>query len=130
MSEIPGVVEFTDATPAAIIADLERRGYTAAALTDGAQVNSLFLAADLVDEIRLTVEPLIFGRGIGVFEDAVFERRARFRVQAGGAPMAREVRGRSDLCAAGQLQAAVVEGTEAVAGRPPPDCEDCKRQIA
>ncbi len=74
---IPGVVEFTDAPPAAIVADLERRGYRAAALTGGAQVNSLFLAADLVDEIWLTVEPLIFGRGIGVFEDAVFDRRAR-----------------------------------------------------
>ncbi|MGI8588017.1 MAG: dihydrofolate reductase family protein [Chloroflexia bacterium] len=74
---MPGVVEFTDAPPAAIVADLERRGYMAAALTGGAQVNSLFLAADLVDEIWLTVEPLIFGRGIGIFEDAVPDLRAR-----------------------------------------------------
>lgn len=74
---IPGVVEFTAAPPAAIVADLAARGYTRAVLAGGAQVNALFLAADLVDEIWLTVEPLIFGRGIALFEGLDFDRRAR-----------------------------------------------------
>jgi dihydrofolate reductase len=74
---IPGQVEFTDAPPARIVTDLVERGYTRAVLVGGAQINALFLAADLVDEVWLTVEPLIFGRGIGVFEGLDFDRRAR-----------------------------------------------------
>ncbi|HUS14660.1 MAG TPA: dihydrofolate reductase family protein [Chloroflexia bacterium] len=72
-----GVVEFTDALPSAIVADLEARGYTEAVLVGGGQINALFLASDLVDEIWLTVEPLIFGRGIHVFEGVDFDRAVR-----------------------------------------------------
>jgi dihydrofolate reductase len=74
---IPGVVEFTAASPAAIAADLAGRGYARAALVGGAQTNAAFLAADLVDEIWLTVEPLIFGVGVPLFEGTAFDRRAR-----------------------------------------------------
>jgi dihydrofolate reductase len=74
---VPGVVEYTAAPPAAGVADLAERGYASAALVGGAQINALFLAADLVDELWLTVEPVIFGAGIGVFSGLVFDRRAR-----------------------------------------------------
>src|SRR3712207_6465869 len=47
----PGEIEFTDRSPAEIVADLEARGYSEAVLTGGAQVNALFLAANMVDEI-------------------------------------------------------------------------------
>ena len=74
---IPGVVEFTAAPPGAIAADLAARGYARAVVVGGAQTNAAFLAADLVDEIWLTVEPLIFGVGVPIFEGIVFDRRAR-----------------------------------------------------
>jgi dihydrofolate reductase len=74
---IPGVVEYTTASPATIAADLAGRGYARVILVGGAQVNALFLAADLVDEIWLTVEPVIFGQGVALFEGVAFDRRAR-----------------------------------------------------
>ncbi len=73
----PGEIEFTDRSPAEIVAGLEARGYTEAVLTGGALVNALFLAADMVDEMWLTVEPYIFGLGIDLFRGVPFDRRAR-----------------------------------------------------
>nr|AIA15413.1 RibD C-terminal domain protein [uncultured bacterium] len=70
-----GEVEFTSASPADIISDLEGRGYTEAVLTGGAQVNSLFLKAGMVSEIWVTVEPLIFGVGIDLFRGSPFDVR-------------------------------------------------------
>ena len=73
----PGQVEYTNAPPHDIVADLESRGYTEAVLTGGAQVNALFLSAGLVDEVWLTVEPLIFGQGVDLFRGAELNVRAR-----------------------------------------------------
>jgi dihydrofolate reductase len=71
-----GEIEFTDRSPAEIVAALESRGYTEAVLTGGAQVNALFLAANMVDEIWLTVEPYIFGVGLDLFRGVPFDLRA------------------------------------------------------
>jgi dihydrofolate reductase len=76
-TNIPGQVEYTSASPEEIVADLEARGYKEAALTGGAQVNALFLKAGLIDEISLTIEPLIFGSGLDLFRGADFNVRAR-----------------------------------------------------
>jgi dihydrofolate reductase len=75
-TNIPGVVEYTSAPPEEIVADLEARGYEEAALTGGAQVNALFLKAGLIDELSLTIEPLIFGSGLDLFRGAEFDVRA------------------------------------------------------
>jgi dihydrofolate reductase len=74
---IPGVVEFTDALPAEIVADLEARGYTEIALAGGSQVYALFLQSGLVDEIWLTIEPVIFGIGVELFRGYTFDVRAK-----------------------------------------------------
>lgn len=66
----PGEVEFTADTPQEIVRSLEERGYREAVLIGGAQANTLFLKSNLVDELWLTVEPLIFGDGIGLFAGA------------------------------------------------------------
>ncbi len=63
-SAVPGQVEFTDATPSDIIADLTARGYSEAVVAGGADVYSAFLAAGLVDELWVTIEPLLFGAGV------------------------------------------------------------------
>ncbi|MBF6614019.1 MAG: dihydrofolate reductase [Chloroflexi bacterium] len=73
----PGLIEFTNLPPEEIVRDLEARGYTEAVLTGGAQINALFLKSGLVDEIWLTVEPLIFGVGLDLFRGVQFDQRAR-----------------------------------------------------
>lgn len=73
---IPGVVEFTSDPPAKILADLEARGYEEVVIGGGAQTNALFLQNDLVDEIWLTIEPVIFGIGLELFHGATTGRRA------------------------------------------------------
>ena len=60
---VPGMLEFTRAAPAMLAHDLRTRGFRQCALLGGSHVHSLFLAAGLVDEIWLTIEPLLFGGG-------------------------------------------------------------------
>ncbi len=62
-------VEALSGTPQAIAAELRNRGHEKVALIGGATVNRDFLRAGLIDEIFLTVEPLIFGQGLHLFED-------------------------------------------------------------
>lgn len=75
-SDIPGVVEYTDKAPQEIVGNLEARGYNEAVLAGGAAANALFLKAGLVDEIWLTIEPLIFGVGIDLLRREEFDLRA------------------------------------------------------
>lgn len=74
---IPGQVEFTNQQPQAIIEALQGRGYTEAVLMGGAEINALFLKSGLVDEIWLTIEPIIFGVGIDLFRGVRFDLRPR-----------------------------------------------------
>ena len=60
---VPGSLEFTDAVPAVLAAELRGRGFQHCAVLGGSQVYSLFLEAGLVDEVWLTVEPVLFGGG-------------------------------------------------------------------
>jgi len=62
-SAVPGQLEFTDLSPQKLVASLEVRGYTSALLLGGGAVNGVFLAAGLGDELYVTIEPLLFGRG-------------------------------------------------------------------
>jgi riboflavin biosynthesis pyrimidine reductase len=61
---VPGVLEFSAAAPAALAAALRQRGCRECALLGGSRINSLFLAADLVDELWVTIEPRLFGGGV------------------------------------------------------------------
>ncbi len=60
---VPGALEFTAAHPAALVDALRARGLRRCALLGGSQVHSAFVSAGLVDEVWLTVEPLLFGGG-------------------------------------------------------------------
>lgn len=73
----PGEVEFSSAPLPELLADLSGRGYAEAVVAGGAAVYSAFLAAGLVDEFWITVEPLIFGAGVPLVRDTVLEVRLR-----------------------------------------------------
>lgn len=60
----PGVLEWTSDSPVEIIESLAKRGYEKVALCGGASVYSVFLSQGLVDDLYLTLEPVLFGQGI------------------------------------------------------------------
>lgn len=73
---VPGALEFSDASPAEVLADLDARGFRRCALLGGSVINGLFLEADLVDELVITLEPRIMGTGTRLARgrmDRVFE---------------------------------------------------------
>lgn len=59
-------VIFTSMTPEEIVADARSRGYEKLALAGGAQIHTLFFESGLVDEVYLTVEPVLFGHGVSL----------------------------------------------------------------
>ncbi len=63
-----GDLIFTDKTPALIIEELARQGFEEVALIGGTVINTLFAKAGLIDEICVTVVPLLFGRGLSLFD--------------------------------------------------------------
>jgi dihydrofolate reductase len=64
-------LEFTDRSPERILTGLEQEGYTHAILAGGSLINTLFASVDLIDELVVTVSPLIFGRGLPLFADNI-----------------------------------------------------------
>lgn len=65
-SHYPNLV-FTHQPPEIIIKDLALKKYSQVAICGGASIYSLFLQKKLVDKIYLTIEPLVFGQGIKLF---------------------------------------------------------------
>ncbi len=62
-------VKWVSGDPKKVLEALEKEGYKSAVLGGGAQINSQFLRLGLIDEIWLTIEPKIFGKGLGAFNE-------------------------------------------------------------
>jgi dihydrofolate reductase len=60
----PGRLEFTNESPVDLVRRLRTEGQRRCALLGGGQIHSLFIAAGLVDEFWLTIEPRLFGSGV------------------------------------------------------------------
>jgi riboflavin biosynthesis pyrimidine reductase len=72
-----GVVEFTGAESREVVAELRARGMRRCALLGGGKIYGAFLAAGLVDEVWLTLEPRIFGAGVALAGGAAVDARLR-----------------------------------------------------
>ncbi len=57
-----------------VLEELARRGFSEALIAGGGALNGSFLTDGLVDEIYLTVEPILLSSGIHLFENADFRR--------------------------------------------------------
>jgi dihydrofolate reductase len=68
---IPPDLIFTAAAPGRVLTDLAADGYAEAILAGGARINTLFAAANLIDEIIVTVSPRIFGHGLSLFDTSL-----------------------------------------------------------
>ncbi len=54
---------------------LEKQQFKTALVCGGGKLNSSFIQEKLIDEIYLDIEPIILGKGIGLFADAKFEAK-------------------------------------------------------
>jgi dihydrofolate reductase len=70
ISELEHLV-YTDKKPAEILKNLKEEGYSSVVLAGGAIINSLFAREKLIDEIIVTVSPIIFGYGISLFTEDI-----------------------------------------------------------
>jgi dihydrofolate reductase len=62
---------YTSLQPQDLLAQLASEGYREVVLAGGTRINSLFVRAGLIDELIVTVTPMIFGTGIGLFEEGI-----------------------------------------------------------
>ena len=62
-------VEMTSDEPEILLKKLEERGFSEVAICGGSSIYTKFLKAGVVDTIYLTVEPILFGKGITLFNE-------------------------------------------------------------
>lgn len=64
-------VEAVGGDPKAFVAGLEQAGIEQLAVCGGSTIYGLFMQQQLVDELYLTVEPLLFGKGTPLFDQVL-----------------------------------------------------------
>lgn len=62
-------VEVTQDHPRDLLKKLEERGFKEVAICGGSHIYTQFMKAGVVDTIYLTIEPLLFGKGINLFNE-------------------------------------------------------------
>lgn len=64
-----GEMGYTNLSPVELLKQLEQAGYTEVAICGGASIYSMFMNAGVVDTLYITVEPIVFGSGVKLFQD-------------------------------------------------------------
>ncbi len=60
-------IEVTSEDPKVLIKKLEERGFKEVAICGGSEIYTMFMNAGVVDHIHLTIEPVLFGTGMPLF---------------------------------------------------------------
>ncbi|MES2059949.1 MAG: dihydrofolate reductase family protein [Patescibacteria group bacterium] len=63
--------ETTQDDPITLIKKLEERGFKEVAICGGSSIYTMFLKAGIVDEIYMTIEPVIFGSGMSLLTEDI-----------------------------------------------------------
>ena len=71
---------FTSLPPAALVKALAEKGHSQLALCGGSSIYRLFMEAGVVDELQLTIEPVLFGQGISLFDQS-FDQDIKLELQ-------------------------------------------------
>jgi dihydrofolate reductase len=58
---------FTNLSPAELLADLEKKDFQEVAICGGSSIYAQFMKAKCLDTLYLTIEPVVFGKGIPLF---------------------------------------------------------------
>jgi dihydrofolate reductase len=53
--------------PEKVIEQLKKENYSEVAICGGSSIYSMFMKSGLVNKLYLTVEPIVFGKGVGLF---------------------------------------------------------------
>jgi dihydrofolate reductase len=61
--------ETTRKDPLELLKELESRGFKEVAICGGSKIYTMFMKAKVVDRLFLTIEPLVFGKGITLFNE-------------------------------------------------------------
>lgn len=59
----------TGKEPVELLKELEQKGHSEVAIIGGSTIYTLFLKAKVINTIYLTVEPVLFGRGVPLFNE-------------------------------------------------------------
>lgn len=81
---IENQVEYTSVSPHELVEQEKARGTEMLVIAGGAEIYSQFLAADLIKEMYLTIEPVLFGAGVPLARDFSEKRLKRLAVESLG----------------------------------------------
>ncbi len=76
---LPGRIEFSSESPETLVERLEKQGYSTMLLVGGGKTNALFLENSLVDELYLTIEPRLFGKGRPLIEKGSYDKNMKLQ---------------------------------------------------
>lgn len=68
--KVEGQLEFSEETPQELVQRVSDLGYRNLLLVGGADISKAFFEAKLIDELFLTVEPVLFGKGKPLLADS------------------------------------------------------------
>lgn len=67
-------LRFTQLSPTQLVEQLSNEGQKELAVCGGASIYSQFMQAGLVNRFYITIEPIVFGRGVSLFTEPMAQR--------------------------------------------------------
>lgn len=68
-NQYPDQIRITSQDPKSLFDQLEKENYSEVAICGGSSIYTLFMKSRLVTKMYLTLEPVVFGKGVGLFDE-------------------------------------------------------------